>query len=58
MGCSIQAAQGEDHKVEADVGDGLKMGHAYSLLAVGEIAGDDGKPIRLVKCRNPWGFGE
>ena len=45
-------------QVEADVGDGLKMGHAYSLLGVGEIAGSDGKPIRLVKCRNPWGFGE
>lgn len=40
------------------MGEGLKMGHAYSLLQVGEIALPDGKTVRLVKCRNPWGFGE
>ena len=57
MGCSIQAAAKEEHKAEADVGDGLKMGHAYSLLDVGVIS-VEGKEVKLVKCRNPWGFGE
>jgi calpain-15 len=36
---------------------GLVGGHAYSLLAAFEIE-DRGKPVRLVKFRNPWGKGE
>lgn len=58
MGCSIQSAVKEAHKVETDVGDGLKMGHAYSLLGVGTITTTTGDTVQLVKCRNPWGFGE
>jgi hypothetical protein len=57
MGCSIQSNPKEKHKVEADAGQGLHMGHAYSLLALGEINTDEG-PKRLVKLRNPWGRGE
>lgn len=66
MGCSIQSNPKEKHKVEADAGNGLHMGHAYSLLNIGEIdlskrkGGPGGAPdmLRLVKLRNPWGRGE
>lgn len=62
MGCSIQSNPKEKNKIEADAGNGLHMGHAYSLLAIGEINIKDGqgKPtkIKLMKLRNPWGRGE
>ncbi|KAJ1399835.1 hypothetical protein B484DRAFT_245813 [Ochromonadaceae sp. CCMP2298] len=61
MGCSIQSNPKEKHKVEADAGNGLHMGHAYSLLGLDEIdIGTPGQPntVRLVKLRNPWGRGE
>jgi hypothetical protein len=67
MGCSIQSNPKEKSKVEADAGHGLHMGHAYSLLGLGEIdlsraknKGKGGEPelLRLVKLRNPWGRGE
>jgi hypothetical protein len=40
-----------------DVGQGLKMGHAYSFLSCGEINAK-GEKVQLVRLRNPWGFGE
>jgi hypothetical protein len=66
MGCSIQSNPQEKAKVEADAGNGLHMGHAYSLLDIGEIDVRDEKDVsgrkmrkeRLVKVRNPWGRGE
>lgn len=70
MGTSIQAKPGESGKVtfpvdelnffqvEMDVGQGLKMGHAYSFLACGEIVDSKGQKVKLVRLRNPWGFGE
>lgn len=60
MGCSIQSNPQEKAKIEADAGNGLHMGHAYSLLDVGEIRvpGAQGGVERLVKVRNPWGRGE
>lgn len=62
MGCSIQSNPKEKNKVEADAGQGLHFGHAYSFLGIGEINVDkkisaSGK-MRLVKLRNPWGRGE
>lgn len=33
---------------------GLIIGHAYSLLASYEVT-FEGKIVRLVKIRNPWG---
>ena len=36
-------------------GSGLAMGHAYTVLGVKELTDADGKAIRLVKMRNPWG---
>lgn len=35
--------------------NGLTLGHAYSVLGATEEVGEDGKTIRLVKIRNPWG---
>ncbi|KAK0717300.1 hypothetical protein B0T26DRAFT_646798 [Lasiosphaeria miniovina] len=35
--------------------NGLANAHAYSLLEAREEKGEDGKPVRLVKVRNPWG---
>ena len=68
MGCSIQSNPKEKQKVEADAGFGLHMGHAYSLLSIGEIDLNKGKKsknqkdkpniLKLVKLRNPWGRGE
>ena len=61
MGTSIQSAPGQGAKVEANAGQGLIMGHAYSLLAAGELdtkCPEDGGKVKLVKLRNPWGKGE
>lgn len=41
-----------------DVGQGLKMGHAYSFLSCGQITDSKGQSVKLVRLRNPWGFGE
>jgi hypothetical protein len=37
MGCSIQANPKDNVRPEAEAGGGLHIGHAYSLLQVGEI---------------------
>ena len=37
MACSIQSNPKQGHKVEADAGGGLYMGHAYSLLDVNTL---------------------
>eukprot|EP01033_Poteriospumella_lacustris_P005213 gene5213-3723_t len=60
MGCSIQPAPNDKRKVEAEAGQGLHMGHAYSLLALGEVTlnAKTGEKVRLMKLRNPWGRGE
>lgn len=57
MGTSIQSSPKANHKVEAEAGLGLHMGHAYSFLDLNTIQ-VDGKDVRLVKLRNPWGRGE
>lgn len=33
-------------------------GHAYTLLAVAQVADSAGNRFNLVKLRNPWGKGE
>ena len=59
MGTSIQSKPGQGAKVEANAGQGLIMGHAYSLLAAGNFDTKSEKGVvRLVKLRNPWGKGE
>ena len=66
MGTSIQSNPKENHKVEAEAGMGLHMGHAYSFLGLGTIQHrkDENDPKsemltkRLVRLRNPWGRGE
>lgn len=62
MGCSIQPDPPKKGKkpvkVEQKIGDtGLMMRHAYSVVDVGEIDTPTG-PVKLVRLRNPWGFGE
>jgi calpain-15 len=37
---------------------GLISGHAYSVIAVCEVTGSDGRDARIVQVRNPWGSGE
>jgi len=34
---------------------GLALGHAYSILKATEEVDEDGKKVRLVQIRNPWG---
>jgi len=61
MGCSIQPNPKEKKQAEAEAGDGLYYGHAYSLLDLGEINYIDPKTntkARLLKLRNPWGRAE
>lgn len=61
MGCSIQPNPKEKRHAEAEAGQGLYFGHAYSLLDLGEIDRVDPatkKKVRLLKLRNPWGRGE
>jgi len=58
MGCSIQpdptTSGNVKSQVESKVGStGLMMKHAYSLIDVGIVNG-----VKLVRLRNPWGFGE
>ena len=58
MGCSIQQQPGESRKShEAEASDGLRLMHAYAFLDLNEITTREG-PVRLCRCRNPWGFGE
>ncbi|RUS84595.1 hypothetical protein EGW08_007622 [Elysia chlorotica] len=57
MGCSIDA---DPHKTEAELDNGLIMGHAYSVTSV-QLA-DVKTPrmtgqIPMVRIRNPWGNG-
>jgi len=37
---------------------GLVPGHCYSILSVHEIKDAGGKAHRLIKMKNPWGYGE
>jgi hypothetical protein len=34
---------------------GLALSHAYSIMKTVEEADEDGKKVRLVQVRNPWG---
>ena len=34
---------------------GLVAAHAYTLIAVRLVMDDEGKEVRLVQLRNPWG---
>ncbi|CAL8099025.1 unnamed protein product [Calicophoron daubneyi] len=55
MACSIEA---DPNQLEAQLSNGLIMGHAYSVTSVKmldiSIPGKSGK-IPLVRVRNPWG---
>jgi hypothetical protein len=49
---AASAGQGEEGNAS-----GIHSGHAYSLISVHEFE-KDGKTVRLLKLRNPWGEGE
>eukprot|EP00913_Durusdinium_trenchii_P034739 g32497.t1 len=55
LSCRIYA---HDKSVEAKLPNGLVCNHAYALLQVLEETLDNGDPVKLVQCRNPWGTGE
>ncbi|KAF2669359.1 cysteine proteinase [Microthyrium microscopicum] len=35
--------------------NGIALSHAYSISEAVEVKGEDGKTVKLVKVRNPWG---
>ena len=50
----MAASRGEgEEKTQA----GIISGHAYSLISIHEFE-NEGKKVRLLKMRNPWGKGE
>ena len=51
VGCSYQDANGK----EQDTGMGIMSGHAYSILE-GHQINHNGRTIKLIKIRNPWGL--
>ena len=61
IGCSADG--GTEHNIDLNGEDtGLKSGHAYAVLDVMEIPDPEAKNYhkshRLLRVRNPWGFGE
>lgn len=50
--CGSYTGTGSDQDSNAD---GLPYNHAFSVLEAIEIVKDDGKTVRLVQIRNPWG---
>ena len=50
----MSACRGEGEEQHEN---GLVSGHAYSLIDVFKIK-HEGKVLRLLKLRNPWGSGE
>ena len=61
LGASIipSSNQARDGRCEQFVsGTGLLSRHAYAVIDVGTITTNEGKKVKLVRVRNPWGFGE
>ena len=52
-GGSGGAHDDEQQAAELQMAGGILRGHAYALEAVVEVAGE-----RLLRLRNPWGYGE
>lgn len=53
MACSMS----EDVNQKVAIDKGIVPGHAYTLLSATEVF-VNGRAVRLVKLRNPWGSGE
>ena len=54
FGCSSRRAGSDADPKDAE---GFVRGHAYTVLAAREVT-SKGKPVRLIKIRNPWGCQE
>uniref|UniRef100_A0A8C9ZW15 calpain-2 n=1 Tax=Sander lucioperca TaxID=283035 RepID=A0A8C9ZW15_SANLU len=56
LGCSIKVKNSADEK-EKRTALNLFKGHAYSVTGAEEV-NFQGKPVQLVRMRNPWGYKE
>lgn len=56
MGCSITGSIEGEVIVDGE-SIGLISGHAYSIQEVFEIDDENGRKVRLLRIRNPWGKG-
>lgn len=52
----VCGSKGEDHSIQNDMG--IFNQHCYSLLDVREYIYENGTSLKLLKLRNPWGYGE
>eukprot|EP00931_Biecheleriopsis_adriatica_P065656 TRINITY_DN40149_c0_g1_i1.p1 TRINITY_DN40149_c0_g1~~TRINITY_DN40149_c0_g1_i1.p1 ORF type:complete len:1112 (+),score=225.05 TRINITY_DN40149_c0_g1_i1:116-3451(+) len=52
MGCSEEGCEKSKHHIVEEMG--LQAPHAYGVLDLAEVV-VDGRTVRLVKVRNPWG---
>lgn len=61
MGCSADGATEEEIKINGEE-SGIMTGHAYAITDIFELkdpsSKNSHKSHRLLKIRNPWGYGE
>ncbi|XP_066494215.1 calpain-12 [Tiliqua scincoides] len=55
MGAFIQVSSHQDRELQT--AEGLVKGHAYSITGIHKLE-LEGKKVRLLRLRNPWGFQE
>ena len=48
-------AQDEEDEVAKLKSLGLVAQHSYGLIAAADVIDKNGKPVKLVQLRNPWG---
>ena len=54
IGTAVSSGRSEGKNTKDMQNAGLVDAHAYSLISVHEVQ-YNGKPLRLMKIRNPWG---
>lgn len=55
MGCGINSRDGV---IEGRLSSGLYTAHAYSISTIMNVSTISGIKVKLLRVRNPWGFGE
>jgi hypothetical protein len=58
MQVTRNSAKSQEEGRDSVLNEGLPMGHAYSLLGAYETRLKNGKTVRLLQIRNPWGTSE